>query len=140
MEPGERCVVEIMRDEVVTLAPDEKLDLADDIMRLGRVRHMPVVEGKRLVGIVSARDLLAASLTKSLEFDPGQRRTFLKSVEVSDVMTSDPLTAREDTTLIAAAELMVRRMIGCLPIVSADGTLRGIITETDLIRAAYLSD
>jgi CBS domain-containing protein len=129
-----------MKHEVMTLDPDEKLDLVEDIMRLGRVRHMPVVSGTKLVGILSARDLLAASLTKALEFGTDQRRAFLRSVSVGEVMTPDPLTASPETTLREAAELMLSQKVGCLPVVSADGTLRGLVTETDLLSAAYLSD
>ena len=109
MDRQDRLVSEIMRCEVATLAPDEKLDLAEDIMRLGRVRHMPVTEDSTLVGIVSARDLLAASLSQILEFDWPQRRTFLRSVTVSEVMTAEPVTAQPETTLRAAAKLMLER-------------------------------
>lgn len=138
MDPGDRPVSEIMRCEVATLAPDEKLDLADDVMRLGRVRHMPVTENSTLVGIVSTRDLLAASLSQALEFDWSERRTFLKSVQVSEAMTAEPVTAKPETTLRAAAKLMLEHKIGCLPVVKPDGTLLGLITETDMLAAAFL--
>jgi CBS domain-containing protein len=127
-----------MQTEVATLARGDRVDLADDIMRLGRVRHMPVVEGARLVGMVSARDVLAASLTRALDFDPAHRRAFLRSVDVAEVMSSEVVSIEPDTTLGEAAELMLTRKIGCLPVAMADGTLLGIVTETDLLRAAYL--
>lgn len=129
-----------MRAEVATLAPDERLDLADDVMRLGRVRHMPVLEEGRVVGLVSTRDTLAASLTKALEFDPAARRAFLRSVEVSEVMTRDLVTVEPDATLREAAALMVQRKIGALPVVKPDGTMVGLITETDLLVAALLGE
>ena len=138
MELRARRVAEIMQAEVATLARGDRVDLADDIMRLGRVRHMPVVEGARLVGIVSARDILAASLTRALEFDPAHRRAFLRSVEVSEVMSAQVVSIEPDTTLGDAADLMLTRKIGCLPVARPDGTLLGIVTETDLLRAAYL--
>jgi acetoin utilization protein AcuB len=129
-----------MRAEVATLAPGERLDLADDVMRLGRVRHMPVLEDGRVVGLVSTRDTLAASLTKALEFDPAARRAFLRSVEVSEVMTRDLVTVEPDATLREAAALMVQRKIGALPVVKPDGTMVGLITETDLLVAALLGE
>ena len=138
MDQHDRTVSEIMRCEVATLAPDEKLDLADDIMRLGRVRHMPVVENSTLVGVVSTRDLLAASLSKALEFDWSERRTFLKSVNVNEAMTPEPVTVAPETTLRSAAKLMLERKIGCLPVVKPDGTLLGLLTETDMLAAAFL--
>ena len=78
----------------------------------------------RLVGIISNRDLLAASLTKALDFDPASRRSFLRSVEVGEVMTRDVVTIGPDTTLADATRLLVRRQIGCLPVVDPGGTLR----------------
>jgi len=137
MNPHDRPVSEIMHCEVAILAPDEKLDLADDIMRLGRVRHMPVINDSTLVGIVSARDLLAASLSQALEFDWSERRTFLKSVTVSEAMTADPVTVSPETTLRTATKLMLERKIGCVLVAKPDGTFLGIATETDMLAAAY---
>ena len=140
MNREDRPVSKIMRREVATLAAEEKLDLADDIMRLGRVRHMPVTQDSKLVGIVSTRDLMAASLSQALEFDWSERRTFLKSVTVREAMTADPVTVAPETTLRAAAKLMLERKIGCLPVVRPDGTLLGLVTETDMLAAAFLPD
>ncbi len=130
-------VQEIMQTEVATLSPGERLDLADDIMKLGRVRHVPVVEGDRLVGVVSHRDLLAASLTTALEFDHTARRSFMRSIEVSEVMAQEVVTASPETTLDQAAATMLRRKIACLPVVDERSTLLGLVTETDLLRAAF---
>ena len=138
MSADTRCVSDIMQTQMVTLKPDERLDLADDIMHLGRVRHMPVVEDGRLVGIVSNRDLLAASLTKFLNFDPKQRRAFLRSVEVGEAMTRDVVTVEPSTSLREAAQLVIRHKVGCLPVVKPDGVLVGLVTETDLVKAALV--
>jgi CBS domain-containing protein len=140
MDARARRVSEVMQAEVATLAPHDRLDLADDVMRLGRVRHMPVIEAGRVVGLVSARDTLAASLTKSLEFDLSSRRAFLRSIEVAEVMATDLVTVEPDATLREAAALMVQRKIGALPVVKPDGILMGLITETDLLAAALLGD
>ena len=131
---------DVMTRSVATLTAGERLDLAEDIMRVGRIRHMPVVDGKRLVGIISVRDLLAASLSQAMEFEPAHRRAFLRSVSADEVMTSSPITVAPDTPLTVAAERMCERKIDCLPVVDADGHLAGILTETDLVRAAYLEE
>ena len=138
MDPRMRRVSNVMQSEMATLAPDEHLDLAEDVMRLGRVRHLPVVEDSRLVGIVSSRDLLAASLAKSLDFDAASRRAFIRSIEVSEAMSRDVVTVEPDATLREAARVMVERKIGCLPVVKPDRTLVGLLTETDLLRAALI--
>lgn len=140
MNLRQRPVSEIMRREVVTVAPKEKLDLTQDIMNLGRVRHMPVLDAGRVVGILSHRDLLAASLTKALDFDQASRRSFLRSVEVREVMAKDVVTVHPDTPLAEAARILVERKIGCLPVVGPEGALLGLVTETDLLSAAFLDD
>ncbi len=127
-----------MRTEFVSLSPGDKLDFVDDIMKIGRIRHFPVIEGDALVGIVSHRDLLAASLTRMLEFEGTQRRSFLRSIEVSEVMSKDVRSVRSDTALPEAARLMVIYKVGCLPVVDEGVTAAGLITETDLLEAAYL--
>ena len=139
MDLRKRTVSEIMQTEVVTLTSHETLDLTQDIMSLGRVRHLPVVDAaERVVGIVSHRDLLAAAMSKVLAFDPASRRAFLRSIEVAEVMAKDVRTATPDTALADAAELMLERKIGCLPVVDAHGKLIGLVTEGDLLAAAYL--
>jgi CBS domain-containing protein len=140
MRLEDRKVSEIMESEVVTLAAGDRLDLAADVMRLGRVRHLPVLEEGKVVGIVTHRDLLAASLSKALAFEPRERRTFMHSVDVGEVMTRDVVTVAADASLREAATLLLGRRIGCLPVVKPDRTLIGLVTETDLLRAAFLSD
>jgi len=136
---AERPVSEIMRREFASLREEDRLDLADQVMKLGRVRHLPVLSAEgRLVGIVSNRDLLEASLTSVLSFDPAARRGFLHSVAVSEVMTRDVETAEPSMPLGVAASRMVRHKIGCLPVVRPDGIMVGLVTETDLLVAAYL--
>ena len=139
MDLRERPVSEIMQREVATLREQDHLTVADDVMRLGQVRHMPVLAGERLVGIVSNRDLLAASLTSALEFGARERRAFLRSVEVREVMTKDVVSVGPDMTIAKAARILIERRIGCLPVVKGE-ELVGIVTETDLLRAAYLDD
>jgi CBS domain-containing protein len=134
-----RPVSEVMQREVVTLAPGETLDLTQDLMSLGRVRHLPVLEGGRLVGMVSQRDLLEASLSKTLEFDAGSRRAFLRSVQAAEVMSRRVATIGPDTPLADAARRLVEHKIGCLVVVDGEGVLLGLVTDTDLLAAAYLT-
>jgi CBS domain-containing protein len=133
-------VSEVMQPAPVTVRADDGLDMIEDLMSLGRVRHLPVVDGERLVGVVSLRDLLAHSLTRALDFEPRQRRVFLKSVDVREAMSKQLFTVRPDAPVKQAAETMLRHRIGCLPVVDARGALVGIVTETDLLRAAYLGE
>ena len=120
MSLAERPVSDLMQREVATLRADDRLDLAEDIMRLGRVRHMPVLDGERVVGVVSHRDLLAASLTRVLDFEPSHRRTFLRAIEVREVMSKEVVSVVPETPLAEAARLLVTRRIGCLPVVEGE--------------------
>ena len=139
MDLRQRPVSEVMRREVVTVTVGEKLDLTQDIMNLGRVRHLPVLDDEqRVIGVVSHRDVLAAALTQVLHFDAKARRTFLRSIEVGEVMAKDPVTVGPDALLGAVAEIFIERKIGCVPVVAVNGELLGIVTESDLLAAAYL--
>jgi CBS domain-containing membrane protein len=140
MSVAQGVVADVMQTEVVSLGVGDRLDLVEDIMRLGRVRHLPVLEDGRLVGLVSNRDLLAASLSKALDFEPVQRRSFVRSVQVDEVMTRELLTVEPSTPLREAAALLLERKIGCLPVVKPDGTLVGLLSDSDLVRAAFLAD
>ncbi len=129
-------VNEIMETQVVSLGADDALDLADDIMRLGRIRHMPVVEAGRLVGVLSQRDLLRAAVSSVLHFEPGPEREWLAKIHVREVMATSVHSVRANATVNDAAELMVRERIGCLPVVGGDSgdELIGLVSESDCLR------
>jgi CBS domain-containing protein len=131
------AVESIMQREFASVRSDERLDFVEDVMALGRVRHMPVVDDGKLVGVVTQRDLLAASLSRVLDFDKQERRTFLRSVDVREVMAGRPITVAPQATLAEAAALLLRHKIGCLPVVGPGGEALGLVTETDLLRAAF---
>ena len=133
-----RTVSEIMRREFVSLEAADQVDFADQVMRLGRIRHLPVISQGRLVGIVSNRDLLSASLSKVLDFTRERQKAFLGTVDVQEVMTRDVQTVPPETTLEEAARLMLRHKIGCLVVCGPDGRPLGLLTESDLLREAYL--
>jgi len=127
-------VRDIMTAQVTTLKPNDKLTLADDVMRLGRIRHLPVVgdDGEQLVGIVSQRDLFRGALAQALGYGQYAQRKLLDTFSVKDIMGTDVITAGPDTPLIEAARVLMERKIGCLPIVE-NGRLVGIITEGDFV-------
>ena len=102
-------------------------------MTLGHVRHMPVVTGGTLVGVVTERDLLRASLSALSGAGSLERRAFLHAVEISRVMSHPPITIHPDASVEEAALMMAERKIGCLPVVEGE-ELVGMVTETDLLR------
>lgn len=125
-------VKDIMVKEVATLDVNDELSLANDIMRLGRIRHLPVVDGTRLVGIISERDLFRSSLAQALGYGTKATRDLMKTLRIKDIMVSQVITVSPETDLKDAVQLMVNKKIGCLPVVEGD-TLVGLITETDIL-------
>jgi CBS domain-containing protein len=125
-------VKEVMVKEVATLDVNDELNLANDIMRLGRVRHLPVVDGARLLGIISERDLFRSSLAQALGFGGQTSRELMKTVRIKDIMVRELVTISPDMDLWQAVKIMVDKKIGCLPVVDHD-RLVGLITETDIM-------
>ena len=133
-------VRDVMTAEATTLQRNDKLTLADDIMRLGRIRHLPVLdENGQLAGIVTQRDLFRGALAKALGYGERAQRQLMDTLLVKEVMTSEVITATPDTPLAEAAQVLVERKIGCLPVVEA-GRLVGIITEADFVALAARKD
>ncbi|HYP76035.1 MAG TPA: CBS domain-containing protein [Polyangiaceae bacterium] len=128
------CFVrDIMTRKVAVLYVEQNLELAEWGMKELRFRHLPVVEGNRLIGLVSERDLLRASVSTLNSdhalLDDNLKRYFF----VCEVMTTDVITVRPDATLLEAAKLMHERKLGCLPVTEEGGILVGILTQSDLV-------
>jgi len=119
-----------MTREVVTAAPGATAAEALALCRERRIRHLPVVEGGRLVGLISDRDLRSA--TPALG-DP-DRTAALERITVGDEMAREVVTARPDDPVEHAAMAMYEKRIGCLPVVEGD-ELVGILTASDVMKA-----
>lgn len=127
-------VIEIMTKNVVSISLDERLDLVDEIMSSGEIRHMPVTQGGRVVGIVSQRDLLRSKLSSLIDFADEDRKSLLEATDVEKVMTSSVKFADPNEPVTHAVSRMLEEKIGCLPVVNQDHELIGLITETDVMR------
>jgi CBS domain-containing protein len=125
-------VKEIMVRDVATLDIEDELSLANDIMKLGRIRHLPVVAGKTLVGILSERDLFRTSLVEALGHEPGKTRDVMKAIRIQDIMIKKLVTISPDADIKEAVQLMLKHKIGCVPVVEG-GELIGLVTETDIL-------
>jgi acetoin utilization protein AcuB len=123
-------VKDSMTREVVALSPGTTAGEALALCRERRIRHLPVLEGGRLVGIVSDRDLRSAAPALA---DPG-RAEALQNLRISGVMTRDVVITHPDDPIEEAANRMRERSIGCLPVVE-DGDLVGILTSSDVMEA-----
>jgi len=110
-----------MTKEPITVDPDDLLIRASHKMQAGGFRRLPVVSAGRLVGIVSERDLR-------------EHRGYFEHTKINGVMTENPVTVTPATTLEEAAQTLVERQIGGLPVVE-NGRLIGIITTSDILKA-----
>ena len=134
MKNGKEGVVrEIMMGSPVTLKSEDTLDLANDIISLGRIRHIPVVEDGTLVGLLSERDLIGAAATEIFGLKQKRKSALLKTVLIKDVMKKRVISVKPDTPIKDAAHLMADKKIGCVPVVES-GTLVGLLTTTDILR------
>lgn len=119
----------------ITVRPDTTLRKAQELLQAHQIRHLPVVQGKRVVGIITDRDireLFPSSLAAPDEI--ARFRAAAAQVKVGEVMTRPVLSVTPETRTQRAARLMVEHRIGCLPVLRGS-TLVGIITTNDLLRA-----
>ena len=130
-----------MSSPVEVLAVGDTLDLAAWLMKAGRIRHLPVIDGQeRLIGLVTHRKLLAAWVSHG---DPAHERVreVARGIPVEMLMEKDVLTTWPHAPASDAAHLIETRKIGCLPVLD-EGKLVGIVTEADFVRFArkYFED
>ncbi len=131
-------VASLMRRNFISLAPDDSLLDAFQVMRLARLRLLPVVREGILVGVVTFRDLNQAVL-QELRVRPAAA---LEAILVERVMGAPAATVGPEARLVDAATSLCRVATGCLPVVEPerDGPrLLGLVTESDLLRAAFLA-
>ena len=121
-----------MRTNVVTIPAEDSLWIVKEIMEFGDTRHLPVVRLGELVGVVSQRDLLRASLSNVMGLPANEQKVFLEGVKISEVMSTPPISIDRNETVQGAARTMAQKKIGCLPVLDG-GKLIGIVTETDVL-------
>jgi acetoin utilization protein AcuB len=129
-------VEDVMTREVVTLTPEHTLRDAIDTLRSKRIRHLPIVENQKLVGIVTDRDVKRATPSVLAGVDRDEYDSTLLTIKVAQLMTREPITVPRQSALKAAVEIFINRKVGALPVVD-NGHLVGILTEIDILRVAY---
>jgi len=123
-----------MTSNVITIAPDASIAEALAVTRANRIRHLPVVENGRLVGLVTDRDLRLA-LPPAWAAQHDELMAALNERRINEVMVTTPITTLPETPIEEAAKQLYTHRIGCLPVLDQGGNLVGILSETDLLRA-----
>lgn len=130
-------VKHIMSTPVVTFFAEQTLPLAEDVMAIHRFRHLPVVDSDyRLVGLVTQRDLLRGQISVLTGLSESERRARQEEIRIRQLMTRDVWTVTPETLASHAGQTLLDHKYSCVPVVDADGVLRGILTERDFLRFA----
>jgi CBS domain-containing protein len=136
---------EVMTREVVTVSPTATLKEASEIFLAHGISGLPVVEGRRLVGVLSESDIVAKETSGYANGEAGrpQARHLQREREaetVAEAMTPDPVVIEPWMSIWHAADLMAVHEVNRLPVVDTGGSLVGIVTRDDLVRAFARSD
>ena len=127
------CLIrDVMSAAVVTIAPSAALVDAALMLRGNSIRHLPVLEGDKLVGLLSDRDIQRCAPSRLIPITEEAYNSVFANTKVERVMTRDPQTVSSSETLLGAIALMQQAKCGCLPVVD-DGALVGILVRGDLI-------
>lgn len=131
-------VAHIMSTPVITVDKNDH-DLRDvkEVFRKEKIRHVPVMEGDKLVGMLSKNDLMRLSFGSMFDNQDNADEAVLDMLTIDQVMTHKPVAVNSETTIKEVAQILVEKDFHSLPVVDGD-TITGIVTSTDVIK--YLLD
>ncbi len=130
-------VREVMNGAVLSVTPETPVAEARRLMQRERIRHVLVMEGARLAGIVTDRDIRLNLPSPATTLSVWEMNDLLMKLTAGEIMTTSVITIGPDREVYEAAQLMIDHKIGALPVLEG-GRLVGIVTETDLLRALIL--
>jgi len=126
-------VSEIMTKKLVTLSTKDDLVTAERLFKKHHIRHIPVVEGDTIKGILSYTDLLRISFADAIDENEEYVDTIVYNMfTIPQVMVSDVVSVTSETPIKEVAQFLAKREFHALPVVD-NGKLKGIVTTTDLI-------
>ncbi len=118
----------------VTISPDASVVEASELMKKEKVHRLPVLDkDKKLVGVISEKDILYASPSPASSLSIHEMAYLLSQLTVRKLMTKNPVTISKDVPVEEAARIMVDEDLSCLPVVEGD-RLVGIVSKSDLFK------
>lgn len=123
-----------MQHDPITVRPEDSLRLVINLLKEKRIRSIPVVQGKKLVGIITDRDVRQASASSATSLEVRELHYLLEKIKIQEIMTKNVITANPETTIEDAAKIIHDNRISGLPVLEK-GELVGIITTTDIMEA-----
>jgi len=121
-----------MSESVVTIRSSDSLDEAEEVMRVGKIHHLPVIEDDRLVGMVAHSDILKAQVSVFAELSMSEDREIKRQIAADEVMVREVTTIAPETSALEAAQILATHEYSSLPVVD-DGRVVGIVTERDFL-------
>ncbi|MDH3468411.1 MAG: CBS domain-containing protein [Gammaproteobacteria bacterium] len=129
-------VRDIMQTDVHTLGRNDKLSVADELMRSKEIRHVPVIdEDGKVCAIVSQRSLYRGALLKAMGYGSHMVDKLFDNYRVKEAMSNELHTTTPETPIHEAASAILEHKIGCLPVLD-DRKLIGIVTKSDFLKLA----
>ena len=128
----EEPISTIMTKEVISLDLSNTLYTAEKRLKKNNIRHMPVVNGQRLIGLLSLSDIQRISFFDAYNAEGTEDTAIYNMLSIEDIMIKNPITVTSDTSIKEVAELLAKKKFHSLHIVD-DGLLVGIVTTTDIL-------
>jgi len=123
-----------MNPNVITVDADDSMLDATKILKEHNIRHLPVLEKGKLVGVITDRDLKRASPSDATTLEAHELLYLIANIKVREIMTKNPITVPYNYTIEEAAEILLQAKISGMPVVDKDGDVIGTITQTDLFK------
>jgi len=123
-----------MNPNVITVDADDSMLDATKLLKEHNIRHLPVLEKGKLVGVITDRDLKRASASDATTLEAHELLYLIANIKVREIMTKNPITVPYNYTIEEAAELLLQAKISGMPVVDKDGDVIGTITQTDLFK------
>ncbi|PZF74946.1 CBS domain-containing protein [Taibaiella soli] len=123
----------IMTTDLTTVTRENSLRDVKHILSDHKIRHIPVIENQKLIGIISRTDIMRLSFGSLFENQENADEAMFDMLRIEQVMASRPETVRSDMTIRDVAQLLTEKEFHALPVVD-NGELKGIVTTTDIIK------
>jgi acetoin utilization protein AcuB len=130
----------IMTSRVVTVEMDDSIRLINGLFAHAKFHHLLVVENNKMVGIISDRDVLKATSPFLHTLAEQSRDSATLERKAHQIMTRSLVTGTREMRIIDAVRLMLEKRVSCLPVLSQEGKIEGLVTWKDMLRAFVETD
>ena len=125
-------IFNLMTKDLITLKLTDTLYTAEELLKKNHIRHIPVVDGESLIGLLSLSDLKRISFIDAYNQDGTVDTAIYNMLSIKDLMIKDPITVPSSATILEVSKMFANTEFHSLPVVD-DHKLVGIITTTDLL-------